>query len=190
MLIAAALLVLIVFFALNPAWWGGDPLLIGRTILEWRQELITGQAADHQGYTDTTTQLLGFAQMSFGAEPQYFEVTGWGEIPQMIDQIANYEASPWAGWRWGTAGAAVVLFLSIAGLFALLRDPKLMLGERLILLLWVGVSIIITFVSPLAWQRYYLPIYPPVLLLAVYAPFGLRRVWAMWAEQRREKAMR
>lgn len=187
MLVAAALLVPLVFFALNPAWWGGDPVQIGRTILAWRQELITAQAADHQGYTDTTTQLLGFAQMSFGGDPQYYEVTGWGEIAQMRDQIATYEASPWGGLRWANAVSAALLILSMVGLFALLRDPKLALAERLILLLWAGVSIVITFVSPLAWQRYYLPIYPPMLLMAVYAPFGMKRVWAMWAAERRER---
>ena len=189
-LLAAALLVPLVFFALNPAWWGGDPLEIGRAILEWRQELITAQAADHQGYTDTTTQLLGFAQMSFGGETQYFEVTGWGEIPQMRNQIAAYEASPWGGLRWGTPISAALLILSIVGFFALLRDPKLTLAERLILMLWVAISILITFVSPLAWQRYYLPIYPPMLLLAVYAPFGMKRVWEMWRAEREKKVMR
>jgi 4-amino-4-deoxy-L-arabinose transferase-like glycosyltransferase len=189
-LLAAALLVLLVFFALNPAWWGGDPIEVGRTILAWRQELITAQAADHQGYRDTTTQLLGFAQMSFGGDPQYFEVTGWGEVPQIGDQIAAYETSPWGGLRWSSLAAAALLVLSMVGLFALLRDPKPMLAERLILLLWAGVSILITFLSPLAWQRYYLPIYPPMLLLAVYAPFGMRRVWNMWRAERKEKGMR
>ncbi len=185
-LFAAAVLVLLVFFALNPAWWGGDPLRIGRTILEWRSDLLAGQTADHQGYTGLNTQILGFAQMSYGVEPQYYEVLSWGDIPEIVQQVAAYEGSPWAGWGLGSSplGAGLLIVFSSFGFFALLRDPQLKLGERLVLLVWIALSIIITFVSPLAWQRYYLPIYPPMLLLAVYAPFGMRRVWRMWREAR------
>jgi hypothetical protein len=186
MLLLTAALVVVVFFALNPAWWGGDSVGIARTILEWRRELIAGQSADHQGYRDAATQLLGFAQLSFGAQPQYFEVTGWSEIAQIREQIAAYEASPWLGWSLGTTqvGSFVFLILSIVGLFALLRDPQLAHGERLVLLLWTLACIGISYISPLAWQRYYLVVYPPLLLLAVYAPFGIRRVLKMWEQAR------
>jgi hypothetical protein len=189
-LAAATLLVLVVFFALNPAWWGGDPVQIGNTILDWRRELITLQAADHNGYLDFPSQMQGFVRIVFEAAPQYYEVRQWREFPVMSEQIARYESSPWAGVNLGALRAASIalLLLTTGGVFALLRDPDLDDPVRAVVGLWSLAMIGVVFVSPVAWQRYYLPVYPVIGLLAAYAPLGVWRWVQKIRAERAEKA--
>jgi hypothetical protein len=188
-LAAAGALALAVFFAATPAWWGADVPRAIADILVWRQELLTAQARDHNGYAEPITHAMGFARQVFLARPQYFEVRAWRDFPVISEQIARYEASPWSGVAIGgsPAGAGVVLLLLGAGVFALLRDPALALAVRLPVSVWAVVMGVVVFVSPVEWQRYYLPFYPVVGLLGAYGPFGAARWWRKIAAERAAK---
>ncbi|MCA9904748.1 MAG: hypothetical protein KC547_12915, partial [Anaerolineae bacterium] len=188
-LAAAGMLALAVFFVLNPAWWGADLSRLVPTILDWRQELLAGQAHDHNGYAEPLANAEGFARQVFLAQPQYFEARTWREIQPIADQIAAYEASPWPGIALGgsAAGAGVMLLLLGAGIFALLRDPELELAVRLPVGVWALTMALVAFISPVEWQRYYLPFYPAIGLLGAYGPFGIARWWRKIRAEREAK---
>lgn len=188
-LAAAGVLAVGVFFVLNPAWWGADLSRLIPTILEWRQDLLTGQARDHNGYAETLANAEGFARQVFLAGPQYFEARTWREIQPIADQIAVYEALPWSGIALGgsPAGAGVMLLLLGAGIFALLRDPELALAVRLPVGLWALTMALTAFISPVEWQRYYLPFYPALGLLGAYGPVGIARWWRKIRAERAAK---
>jgi 4-amino-4-deoxy-L-arabinose transferase-like glycosyltransferase len=188
-LVVAVLLVIGVFVLLNPGWWGGDPVEIARTILDWRQDLLAGQTQDHGGYRDAAAQMQGFVRTVYTATPEYYEVFFWAEYPAMTEQVARYQASPFAGIDIGASqvGAIALLLLSVGGIFALLRDPELRGEVRTVFGLWALAMIMVTFVSPVDWQRYYLPVYPVIGLLAAYAPFGIARWWRKIAAERQSK---
>lgn len=190
LLAVAALLVLPTFVLLNPAWWGGDIVELLGTIARWRQELITEQAAALEGYQDFSAQVEGFLRMSFGMQPQYFEVAGWQDILPIQQQIAAYEASPWRGLGLGDAAAGSLLFMSLAllGASMLVFDARVALTTRLPLFFWAAICVAVTVVSPLPWQRYYLPAYPTLLLFAAYAPFGCSRAITRWKVPQRANA--
>jgi 4-amino-4-deoxy-L-arabinose transferase-like glycosyltransferase len=180
MLMIAVVLMAGGFYALNPAWWGADvPTLIG-TILDWRQRLLQAQTEMLQGYMDRLSQLQGFTEQVFQVLPQYYEVWYWRDFPAITAQISTYESSPWAGLSLGgsDAGGAVMALLLCVGIFALLRDPGLELPNRAVFGLWGAAMIALTLLlTPVEWQRYYLPVFPFVGLLAAYGPFGVVRWW-------------
>lgn len=188
-LAAAGLLAVGVFFLCTPGWWGADLSRLLPTILQWRQELLIGQARDHNGYAETVANATGFARQVFLARPQYYEVREWRSIQEIADQITSYESSPWQGIALGgtPAGAGLLMLFVCTGIFALLRDPELHLAIRLPVGVWVLVVGVVVFVSPVEWQRYYLPLYPAVGLLAAYGPVGVAR-W--WRKIRAERAAR
>jgi len=161
----AALIMVIVFLALNPAWWG-NPLARAGKVLELRQNLLVGQTAAFGGYSDAADQVAGFLRQSFVVLPQYYEVPAWSGF--IGDQIAAYEASPWYGVSLGgsTVGAIVLAALAALGAWWLVRDSGN--GEaRWIVGLWTLVIMASTLVlTPIEWQRYYVPVYPAVGLLA------------------------
>jgi 4-amino-4-deoxy-L-arabinose transferase-like glycosyltransferase len=190
MLIAAAALAFGVFYALNPGWWGADIPNLVSTILEWRQDLLQGQTELLNGYMDRLSQAQGFAQQVFQVQPQYFEVWYWSEFIPITEQIARYEASPWAGISIGgsDAGGALVALLMCVGIFALLRDPDLTLEMRLVFGVWGAMMVVLTLLlTPVEWQRYYLPIFPFIGLLAAYGPLGAARWWRRIRAERAAK---
>ena len=170
----SALLVLAVFYALNPAWWG-DPLGRAGQVLDLRADLLEGQTAVFGGYANPADALGGFFRQVFVALPQYYEIPDWASY--IADPIARYEASPWRGVSVGgsVVGGIVLLALTLVGLWALWRDRRAPGAVRWIVGLWALAMLATTaLLTPLEWQRYYLPAYPAVGLLAA---FGL--VWAV-----------
>lgn len=160
------------FFSLNPAWWG-DPAERAQTVLELRQSLLAGQTAAFGGYANFGDQLAGFLRQSFVVTPQYYEIASWqGYIGE---QISRYEASVWRGVSIGgsVVGALIVCGIMAAGVWALVRpNPdqqsggKPVGGIRWLIGLWGLVTLVTTLVlTPLEWQRYYLPVYPIIGLV-------------------------
>jgi hypothetical protein len=176
-LLVAALVVIGVFFLLNPAWWGGDPVQIGQTILQWRTELLDIQTQLPGAYTDSADQSAGWLRFVTNMQPQYYEIDTWGDIPAMQTQIAAYAASPWTGVTMGGAGVVVALLALVGALLLLIGVPAQPPTTRLILIIWALAMVAVTWSSPLAWQRYYLPVYPAIALLAAYGPVGVWRWW-------------
>jgi len=164
-LMMAGLLALLVFYALNPAWWG-DPLVRARQVLDLRADLLAGQAQAFGGYANLREQLEGFFRQAWVVAPQYYEAPGWREF--LGESIDVYENTFWRGLSLGgfEAGALALIALSAWGVWRLahklrLPDPRLLIGA------WAAVALLTTaLLTPLEWQRYYLPAYPAIGLLA------------------------
>jgi len=168
-LMGAGLLALLVFYVLNPAWWG-DPLARLFSVLGLRSELLAGQVNTFGGYANLWAQWGGFLRQGAWPTPQYYEVNGWDAF--IGPQIQAYEAALWAGLR--LPGLAYPLFLfGIVGGVGLLRrwrEPTVR-----VILGWAGATLLfVLLLTPLEWQRYYLPAYPVMILCAAY---GLASLW-------------
>ncbi len=153
------------FLALNPAWWN-TPLQMPGVVFDLREDLLRGQTAAFDGYANFGEQTAGFLRQTFLAQPQYYEVEGWGAY--LGEQIARYEASPWHGVSIGgaLAGAIVLCILIGFGVYALARGRKTRLTARWVISVWAAAMALSTLLlTPLEWERYYLPVYPAVGLV-------------------------
>jgi 4-amino-4-deoxy-L-arabinose transferase-like glycosyltransferase len=162
----------IVFYAVNPAWWG-DPFTRAGQVLTLRQELLTLQSEVFGGYADPLDALAGFGRQVLVALPQYYEVSGWEGF--ISEQIAAYEASPWRGVSIGGTmlGALVLGVMLVMGAWGLLR--RLCDSAVGVVGGWVLAVVLSTLLlTPLEWQRYYVPAYPAVGLLAAV---GATQLW-------------
>ncbi|HYO87681.1 MAG TPA: phospholipid carrier-dependent glycosyltransferase [Candidatus Limnocylindrales bacterium] len=159
----AAVLAAVVFYALNPAWWG-DPLARVREVLRLRADLLAGQTAAFGGYTGPLDALNGFLRQMLLPAPQYFEAAGWDA--DLAPQIAAYESSGLAGLMLPDfAGAVLTLWLVALGLWALWRGRGLP-AARWIVGVWVVSAMLgALLVTPIGWQRYYLPLYPSLIVV-------------------------
>lgn len=172
-LLAGGVLAGLVFYALNPAWWG-DPLGRAEYVLDMRQRLLTGQTAAFGGYADVSQTLGGFFRQVFVGLPQYFEVSVWENY--IAEQIAAYESGPWRGISLGgfAFGGLIVLVLCIVGLVILALRRTLPLRVRVIALVWPAAALVsVLLLTPLEWARYYLPALPVGGLLAALAVWGI-----------------
>lgn len=162
------------FLALNPAWWG-DPGETAQTVLRLRKDLLGGQTSTFGGYANFGEQLVGFLRQSLIVPLQYFEVSTWQGY--LADQISRYEASAWRGVSVGGSvlGALVLCGIMAAGVWDLIRPfakeqeatPNAQGGIRWLIGLWAVVIALTTLLlTPLEWQRYYLPMYPVIGLIA------------------------
>lgn len=161
-ILGAAVVTTIVFLLFNPAWWRA-PLPTASGALSERMELLERQIERNGGYESGIEQVVGFWQHVFAGEIQYYEDARWAEYAETNEQIADYEASGWAGARIGgsAAGGLASLALTAAGIWILARDRKIHGSARWLILVWGGGSALIALVvTPLSWTRYYLPVLP------------------------------
>lgn len=166
MLIIAAAITIGVFLLLNPAWWD-DPIGRAQKVLELREDLLAGQTAAFGGYPDLTEKLAGFLRQALVVLPQYYEINGWQNW--IGDQISRYEASAWRGVSVGgsVASAVILCVMMAAGLGSLIRDRNIAGSTRWVVGIWVMAMTLTTLLlTPLEWQRYYLPVYPAIGLVA------------------------
>lgn len=172
-LIGAALVAAFVFLALNPAWWS-NPFGTPWRVMDERATLLDIQVANYGGYDGPREGLEGLVNEAFFRGPQYYEVDEWGGF--VGDQITTYE--DWrAGRRGGPVWGALLIAACTAGLIYLGRRWRT--PEAWTTLVWLGVTAVgLLILTPLPWQRYYLPLVAP---LAVVAGTGIdaaaRRVW-------------
>ncbi len=177
------------FLALNPAWWG-DPAERATNVLQLRQTLLADQTAAFGGYANFGEKVGGFLRQSLIVPPQYYEVGAWqGYIG---DQISRYEASARHGVSVGGSviGALVMCGIMAAGTWDLIKPsaviaphedeadkpgvPQTQGGIRWLVGIWALVTIVTTLVlTPLEWQRYYLPVYP---VMGLVAALGINRL--------------
>lgn len=176
-LTAAGGLSLGVFFVLNPAWWS-DPLAVVAEVLRLRAELLSGQMAFFGAYPDAGAALSGAVTHLLSGVPQYYEAPQWADF--IGAQITAYEASPWAGLRL-PGGLAVGLGVGLAALGAW---RLLHLDERRVQVLaaaWIaGTLSLVVLLTPLGWQRYYLPGLPAYGALIA---LGVGQLW-LWLRAR------
>jgi 4-amino-4-deoxy-L-arabinose transferase-like glycosyltransferase len=172
----AGLIAGLTFLALNPAWWSA-PLTVPREVLRLREDLANGQVQAYGGYT-SLGQRIGAVFIDVFAPPQYYEdQRGW---PQWIaPQIAAYEASPFAGITWSRIGIVLAYAILIAGLgiWVLRRMQDKRSAMILVLVVLISHIIGIYALTPLPWQRYYLPLAAP-LALVLGAAGGMLISWA------------
>jgi 4-amino-4-deoxy-L-arabinose transferase-like glycosyltransferase len=170
-LVGAGLLLLGVFYALNPAWWG-DPFARAQWVLHKRTALLTIQTAALGSYPDLGAKLNGFFQQVLVGLPQYYEVAAWQDY--IGGQIADYEASLWRGVSVGGSliGGLMLGVLAWVGMVALWRNQHSAGGVRGVLLVYTLMLLLLTIgLTPLEWQRYYLPVFP---LIGLYAALGVK----------------
>ena len=161
--VVAILLMLLVFYLLNPAWWNNNPIVIGGEVLRLRQELLDVQAEVFGGYSGLSDRVAGFLRQTLIALPQYYEAPGWDAY--IGDQIDRYEASVWRGVSIGGSlpGAVALLGIISVGMWALIRDRTISASIRWLMGIWVlMVTLPVLVLTPLEWQRYYLPVYPAI----------------------------
>jgi len=162
--IGAALLVIVTFLALNPAWWsdlGGMP----ERVLTMRQNMLDAQVEKYGGYETLDDQLVGLFEGMFSAEPQYYEDPEWAGFPVIQDEIAAYEATLLEGRAGGPVWGALLLIAFAAGLVAL--GYRLRHGPAWAVLAWAAITALgLLALTPFDWQRYYLPLQAPVAVVA------------------------
>ncbi len=167
----SGLLAVGVFLALNPAWWS-DPLARARAVLDLRIQLTEGQGERYAQsvYEDWGERLVGMIAQLSTAPTAYYEAEGFAE--PLASTIAAYEASPWTGVRYGVNALTAllgigVLLLAATGIVRLIRAVWAGNAAALAVILWAGLTVLTILATiPLAWQRYYLPLYPVEALLA------------------------
>ncbi|MBZ0278947.1 MAG: glycosyltransferase family 39 protein [Anaerolineae bacterium] len=162
-----------VFLALNPAWWD-NPVERPGDVLALRSDLLQIQVDVFGGYSGVGDKIAGFWRQGLIALPQYYEVAGGDGY--IGDQITVYESSPWHGVSVGGSAVGAALFLAIigAGLWTLLRAPLDKRPRYWLVGGWALAMIVTTLLlTPLEWQRYYLPVYPALGLLGTV---GLTRI--------------
>ena len=126
------------------------------------------------GMNRRTERIGGFLEYAFFGRSQYYEVAQWAGFDAIRAQISAYESSGLAGHsdRWRELGGLVMLqgWLSWA-LSYLARAPQIDknsslaaadLGRRQCF----AITLLLT---PLPWQRYYLPALPFAQLAAACA---------------------
>ncbi len=158
----AGVVALAVFLFLNPAWWS-DPFDMPGRVLDMRRNLLDGQVEGYGGYESLADRISGFVTQTFGATPQYYEVPTWSGY--IDDQIARYDGSWLAGrgggWAWGLVIGALV----VVGVVALWMYAARCV--RAFVLAWGGCSALaLLTLTPLEWQRYYLPLQLPLSVIA------------------------
>jgi 4-amino-4-deoxy-L-arabinose transferase-like glycosyltransferase len=166
-----AVLVVLVFLALNPAWWS-DPLGMPERVLTARRALLRGQVQSFSGYDSLDARFDGMINSAFFARPQYYEVAHWQH--NIADQIAFYDGLWYAGRPGGPVWGVLLIALFAAGLIALIsrwREDAVWLA-----LFWLVITTAVLLASvPLDWDRYYLALQPPLALVA-----GTGAAW-LWA---------
>jgi hypothetical protein len=157
-----AVLIVLVFLALNPAWWS-DPLGMPERVLTARRALLRGQIEGFGGYDSPGAHLDGLIDSAFFARPQYYEVASWQN--DIADQIAFYDGLWYAGRHGGPIWGGLLIVLFAAGLVYLIprwRDDAVWLA-----LFWLVITAVALLASvPLDWDRYYLPLQAPLALVA------------------------
>lgn len=173
-LFGAGLLSLAVFVVFNPAWWS-DPLARANDVLTTRSDFISSQLATFGGYNGLTEQATGFVRQTLGVPPMYAETGLDGFIVNQQAEIKAYEASGVAGISIGSTviGSALLASTSLAGFVALFWYEKADGHTRWLIGVWAVAMLLLALLTPLEWQRYYIPAYPVTSLLTA---FGLTSV--------------
>jgi 4-amino-4-deoxy-L-arabinose transferase-like glycosyltransferase len=153
-------LALVTFYALNPAWWS-NPAQRLSDVLQARSALLRDQTQTYGSYPDFGAQVAGFFRQTFTDSIMIAEVPVDDFIPRQQDRIQYYQQSGLAGWHPGT------ILLPVLSAVGLLHLWQRRCRESAVILCWLLATIVLTlFLTPLEWQRYYLPIYPVTLLTA------------------------
>lgn len=165
-LVIAGLLALIVFLSLNPAWWS-QPQAAMDSLITLRRDLLAGQVQFFGGYDTPHAQAMSAINHSLIVLPMVVDSDFDEFYSQQADAIAYYTRSGWGGVSLGGSlwGAAVMALLIGVGCWRLWCAP-IARSSAWLVSAWLLAMIILTVViTPINWQRYYLPLYPVLALL-------------------------
>jgi 4-amino-4-deoxy-L-arabinose transferase-like glycosyltransferase len=168
-LLVSGILTMFLFIALSPALWS-DP--IGRVgdLLTEREKLLTSQIiAEPTAPTTIPQRIEGILTQPFIAAPVHYEASFWANAAPVTAQIQRYMNSPLSGLQFGFLIGIPLTILSGIGLLLTFRQRRLW-G----LLVWTLITVASLLVNPLPWQRYYLPLIPPMTILV---GIGFLNVW-------------
>ena len=169
-IVAALLVMLLVFYLLNPGWWLA-PIRTARNFISERSEILDEQSIGYGGYQTVGERLQGYFRFVFVGERQYYEAHSWADFSETREQIDKYEASGWAGAfpSGNPIPGLAMLLLTIAGAFWLAADRRQSSAiAALLLVSGIGAALITFAVTPLPWARYYIPVLPFTQLFAAY----------------------
>jgi 4-amino-4-deoxy-L-arabinose transferase-like glycosyltransferase len=164
--VALGVLAVLVFLALNPAWWS-DPLGMPGRVLDQRRTLLDGQIqgakAAGQYYASAGDRLAGLVNQTFLAGPQYYEAPYWEAY--VGDQVARYRTSGLAGRGGGPIWGVLLAAAWLTGVMALIR--RWGEGPAWVVLVWASVTALaLLILTPFEWQRYYLLLQAPLAVIA------------------------
>jgi 4-amino-4-deoxy-L-arabinose transferase-like glycosyltransferase len=160
----------VVFVALSPALWNNPVARLGDLLAE-RQALLDSQVKAYGAPTTLQERVAGILLQPFMTPAQHFEAAFWANAAPVMAEVERYNASPLSGVQFGTVFGGALTLLSFIGLALSVRD-----GWRWGLLTWWAVNVVALLVNPLPWQRYYLPLIPVSILLAVHGALALLRL--------------
>jgi 4-amino-4-deoxy-L-arabinose transferase-like glycosyltransferase len=183
--VAGVLLVatVVTYFLLNPVLYQ-QPVRGARSMLSIRMALAANQARMTEAIAPGTVTPTVPSRLSAAWRELYWNPAAFSEWPnydgRIAQAVASYENEP-IGRVWNSRWTRwLFLLLSACGLAsavrAAIRDKPGRRSRGLqILLAWfvLETSFVTTFVS-VDWQRYFLPLFPPVCLLA---GLGLSQLW-------------
>jgi len=156
--ILAVILSLVVFFALNPVWWG-DPTKAPGVVRLRARFLDQLPQVSMFNFASPLERAIGLVELPL-APAQYAEDNQGDWATWLGPEIAAYRLSPLHGvpilWLIGVG-------LALIGLFAFIHQRHL--ASYLVISLIVFNMLVLFVTNPLAWQRYYLPLAMPLALL-------------------------
>jgi 4-amino-4-deoxy-L-arabinose transferase-like glycosyltransferase len=186
-LMIAGVLTLALFVVLHPGLWS-DPLARFTDIVMIRAgEMRTQVAGDPEAPTSTARRIADLLTQPFMQPLQHYERTPRYSEEQER-QIAVYNSLLLAGLRFGSIGGGVLTTLWLIGFMVNLipnarpnRSWTLAIG----LYAWLAVNVVVLMLTPLPWQRYYLPLTPVTTL---FATIGVLSLFSVRAAQPQPKA--
>jgi hypothetical protein len=185
-LLLSALAILALFIALSPALWSNPPARLADLLAE-RAALLDSQVrAAGDGVLTVDQRLRALVTQPYLTPPQFYEVAFWGGSARVQDEITRYQASPWSGVQSGVIGVMLTA-CTVVGLLGRTRwcclptNTRNPVGLRVI---WLALTAIMLLANPLPWQRYYLPLIPPVIVLSAV---GVRYIFRLLLSRRMMK---
>jgi 4-amino-4-deoxy-L-arabinose transferase-like glycosyltransferase len=164
---------------LSPALWN-DPIVRIGDLLSERTRLLEIQVmVDAGAPMSAEERIAAIITQPFIAPMQQFEVAWWLESAAARAEVEAYAASALRGVEWGAVGGGALTLLAWGGAgLALVRGWRGRASGRgrlaVGLAAWAAIVALSLLVNPLPWQRYYLPLIPPLILLAGYAAVVVR----------------
>ncbi len=164
-------------FLLNPFLWS-NPIQASLAAIHAREVLIDNQIsalqAAHTGQVldSLPLRVLGLVAQLFISQPAIADIGNY--LAQTNDASMAYFSSPLTHLLRDFVGGGLLLILSLTG-FILAAARALKPGRpsqgltRLFLLANLLIFIVIVWLIPIAWQRYYLPLVPFTCLWTAYA---------------------
>jgi hypothetical protein len=167
-----------IFYALHPIWWS-DPLVMPEVVIDERQGILDVQTQLFGEFDSPQEQLSALHRELFLNEPQYYEAPDWISYRSVPAQIDHYDHSMWVGLKSSLVVDILRYGLLLGGLIMLImrwQRPE----ARLVLVWGMGILTITFFTIPLYWQRYYLPIQIPMLLVMGLGGGTIVAVFGRW----------